>query len=63
MNTKWTKDEVYFRFVADGTDHPVCPVEIQTPDGTILVMFEPEEIARTFHLRGFRIQGEDISMK
>jgi hypothetical protein len=62
MNIKWLRDSVNFHFAADGTNHPVCTVKIQTPGGTILVMFEPEEIAGTLYLRGFHIQGEDISM-
>ncbi|WP_143525377.1 hypothetical protein [Rhizobium hainanense] len=62
MKKIWTKKDVAFHFVNEATSHPVCTVEIQTPDGVISVMAEPQMIGNTFYLRGFHIQGEDISM-
>ncbi|NLS15404.1 hypothetical protein HGP16_02385 [Rhizobium sp. P40RR-XXII] len=56
------KTDVAFRFVNEATFHPVCTVEIQTPDGVISVMAEPQMVGNALYLRGFHIQGEDILM-
>lgn len=62
MKKTWTKKDIAFRFVNEATYHPVCTVEIHTPDGVISVMAEPQKVGDGLYLRGFHIQGENISM-
>lgn len=62
MKLMWTKDDIAFYFVHEATYQPVYTVEIHTPDGVISVMAEPEMVGDALYLRGFHIQGEDISM-
>ena len=53
----WRIDDVSFDLVGDLTEGPVMTIRVSTPDGSLVMMAEPEENGRTLRLRRFNAEG------
>ena len=53
----WRADDIDFHLVADLTAKPLVTIEISTPDGSVVVMAEPEERGRTLILWRLHMEG------
>jgi len=53
----WQIDDVSFDLVGDLTEGPVMTIRVSTPDGSLVMMAEPEESGRTLTLRRFNAEG------
>jgi hypothetical protein len=54
----WRRDQVWFEFADDASQHPVATLTIETPVGLLMVMAEAEKRGRSLSLKGLHVQSQ-----
>jgi hypothetical protein len=56
--TVWRRDQLWFEFADDASQHPVATLTIDTPVGLLLVMADVVKRGRSMTLKGLHVQSQ-----